>query len=304
MEQVVSTADGHERIAEMFDGGRFAPDPLSAHEKKHLEDTDFEEKTDLPDWLTERLVAQYGAKFTEICEAMKTRAPTFVRVNLSKTSRADAQDALAREDIAASPHPLADTALEITQNARGLSRSSVFADGLVELQDAASQAVIDEVETEPGMRVLDYCAGGGGKALALADRVGLTVHAHDVDPGRMRDIPVRAGRANVEISVLNSSELKRQSDYDIVLCDAPCSGSGAWRRAVDGKWAFTEEKLRNLTQIQAEILDNAKQYVRPKGLLVYATCSLLREENTAQIEAFQNPVARLYRDQVPPVHAA
>ena len=119
---------------------------------------------------------------------------------------------------------------------RALSRSRAFTEGLVELQDASSQAAMLRLPLRDGQSVLDYCAGGGGKALALAGRTEVAVTAHDISAARMRDIPARAARAGVRIELAEDPKAAR---YDHVLVDAPCSGSGTWRRDPDGKWRLT-----------------------------------------------------------------
>lgn len=163
--------------------------------------------------------------------------------------------------------------------------------GWVELQDAASQAVVDHLPVSKGQRVLDFCAGGGGKTLAVAARIGTQVFAHDSAPDRMQDLPVRAVRAGADIQILETEQLSHAEKFDVVFCDAPCSGSGAWRRAPDGKWSLTEERLSELNTIQDDILDQAADLVKETGVLVYATCSVLSEENSERSQAFvtRNP---------------
>jgi 16S rRNA (cytosine967-C5)-methyltransferase len=150
------------------------------------------------------------------------------------------------------------------------------------LQDLSSQAVVEALPLRAGMRILDYCAGGGGKTLALAAGVDGAVDAHDADPRRMRDLPVRATRAGAKVHLITQP----QGHYDLVLADAPCSGSGSWRRDPQGKWALTPERLAGLTDVQVRVLDAAATVVGPKGVLAYATCSLLAAENSTQIDAF------------------
>jgi 16S rRNA (cytosine967-C5)-methyltransferase len=133
---------------------------------------------------------------------------------------------------------------------------------------------------------MDFCAGGGGKSLAIAARTGARLFAHDADPSRMKDLPARAARAGVTITQMNSSELSRAAPFALLLCDAPCSGAGAWRRAPEGKWALTAARLAELTQIQDAILAQAAPLVAPEGVLAYATCSVLTTENEARAEAF------------------
>jgi 16S rRNA (cytosine967-C5)-methyltransferase len=276
-------------VAALFTGEGHAPAPLSAQEAARLAQPLPDEGTladlDWPDWLRPQLQADLGAAYAAVSARMRARAPVFLRVNLARGDRAAAQAALALEGIATRPDPLAETALEVTGGARRVQASAAYRDGLVELQDAASQAAIAQVPVAAGMRVLDYCAGGGGKALALAARAPkVRIEAHDIDPGRMRDIPVRAARAGARISTVAPGRLGR--DYDLVLVDAPCSGSGTWRRTPEAKWRLTPERLAELCTLQAQILRAAAARVAPGGRLLYMTCSLLDAENAAQVEAF------------------
>ena len=167
-----------------------------------------------------------------------------------------------------------------------LSGAAAYREGLVELQDAASQAAMEFLPLRDDMRVLDYCAGGGGKALALAGRADARFFAHDANPERMRDLPERARRAGVRINRLGGEDVTGAAPFDLVLCDVPCSGSGTWRRDPDAKWRFTRERLEALTRAQDAILEAAGPLVAGDGVLAYATCSLLSEENTRRIEAF------------------
>lgn len=268
----------------LFDGARFAPDPLRGDERTPPAMRDLPEAVacDLPDWLVAEFRASLGDTWREIAESLRHRAPVFLRVNAARGDRAAACAALAAEGIAARPHPLASTALEVTEGARRVHLSDAFASGLVELQDAASQAVIEEIGILPGETLLDYCAGGGGKALAAA-ALGAQVTAHDIDPARMGDLPARAARAGATITCAPPNKLSGM--FDVVLADVPCSGSGAWRRAPQGKWALTQDRLDSLCRVQADILDEITGFVAPGGRLVYATCSLLKAENEEQVDA-------------------
>lgn len=239
---------------------------------------------DCPDWLAPRLRASLGEDFAPTLRALRARAPVFLRVNRIKATVAEAQAALAAEAIATELTDLASFGLRVTENARKIQNSAAYRDGLVELQDAASQAVIEALPLRDGQSVLDYCCGGGGKALAMAARAKIRLYCHDADLRRMRDLPARAQRAGVTAGILENPA--KAQPYDIVLTDVPCSGSGSWRRDPQGKWALTDAKLRDLLQIQAEILDKAAGLVARTGTLAYATCSMLRDENEAQITAF------------------
>ena len=264
--------------------GPHAPPPLDDAEAAHMAAPVRMrplEALDCPDWLAPHLRRALGADFAPVMEALRHRAPVFVRVNLARTDRDGAIAALAADGIASTPHPLAPTALELGAGARRLRHAAAYAQGLVEPQDAASQAVVAALPALSGQRVLDYCAGGGGKALAMAAR-GAKVSAHDIDPRRMRDIPPRAARAGVRIALPK----RLRADFDLVLADAPCSGAGSWRRDPAGKWALTPARLAGLRAQQAAALDAAAAHLRPGGVLAYATCSLLRCENDDAVAAF------------------
>jgi 16S rRNA (cytosine967-C5)-methyltransferase len=174
--------------------------------------------------------------------------------------------------------------LEVTDNARKIQSSAPFRDGLVELQVAASQAVVEALPLRDGLKVLDLCAGGGGKTLAMAARARLALYAHDADPKRMADLPARAARAGAKLRLTEMPEAA--GPFDLVLADVPCSGSGSWRRAPEGKWRLSPERLQQLVNIQAQIIDQASRLIGKGGVLAYATCSMLRCENDAQIDGF------------------
>lgn len=276
--------------APLFTGEGHAPAPLTDADAGSAPEGDV--ALDCPDWLAPRLQASLGDDYPPVMRAMQHRAPVFLRVNALKADLAAAQTALATDGIEARPHPLARLALEVTSGARKIQTSRAFADGLVELQDAASQAVVEALPLQAGMRVLDHCAGGGGKTLAMGAALGSTtgsggrldLHAHDASPRRMRDLPERAARAGLKVRLVDRPE--DVAPYDLVLVDAPCSGSGSWRRDPQGKWALTAERLAEIEQIQAGILDRVAPMVAPQGWLAYATCSMLAEENHDQITAF------------------
>ncbi|RWR35208.1 RsmB/NOP family class I SAM-dependent RNA methyltransferase [Sinirhodobacter populi] len=275
--------------AALFTGEGHAPAPLTAEEAALLAAPPPEAGAlaphDWPNWLRPQLAADLGADFGAVSLAMRGRAPVFLRVNTGRTDRAGAQAALAAEGIDSLPHPLAETALRVISGARRVQASAAYRDGLVELQDAASQAAVAIAAPEGRARVLDYCAGGGGKALALAARApDARIVAHDIDPGRMRDIPARAKRAGARIALAPPGGVSGM--FDLVMVDAPCSGSGTWRRTPDAKWRLTPEALARLVGLQQEILAAAARHVAPGGALLYMTCSLLDCENGAQIRRF------------------
>ncbi len=266
----------------LFSGEGHAPMPPLPEEAGR--ESEGAEALDVPDWLLPRLQDSLGDQTEAVLMALRDRAPVFVRVNLRKTTIEAATAALAAEGITARPHPLARACLELGGQVRKLQASAAYLEGLVELQDASSQAVVEALPLADGMRVLDHCAGGGGKTLAMAARARLTLFAHDIAPQRMADLPARAKRAGVAVTLTAAPEAA--GPYDLVLVDAPCSGLGSWRRDPEGKWALTADRLTALGELQANILRRAAGMVRPGGCLAYATCSMLKDENANQVASF------------------
>ena len=270
-------------VDHLFNGAGHAPPTLGTAESIDPGPAQGLVALDCPDWLAPYLQRALGPAFAPVMTLLRQRAPVFLRVNIVQATRDQAQARLAAEGIVTVPHALARTALHVTEGARKIHTSGCYATGLVELQDAASQAVVQALQITPSMRVLDYCAGGGGKALAMA-AMGAQVSAHDVDAGRMRDLPNRAARAHASVEILGPGRL--QGPYDLVLVDAPCSGSGSWRRAPEGKWTLTPAKLASLLSVQAGVLDTAQGLVAADGCLAYATCTMIEDENAGQISEF------------------
>jgi 16S rRNA (cytosine967-C5)-methyltransferase len=271
----------------LFTGEGHAPAVISAAEMAIEPAMTANVALDCPDWLAPELQASLGADFAAVMQALQTRAPLFLRVNLAKSTRENAIARLSSEGITAVPVALASTALEVTANPRKVAQSRAYSEGLVELQDAASQAVVLGLPVTKAMRILDYCAGGGGKSLALAARLPLDLTAHDVNPARMADLPARAARAGARIRVSAEKDLEGAAPFDMVLVDAPCSGSGAWRRSPEGKWTLSPDRLADLVATQASILDRTKAFVAQNGAIAYVTCSLLNCENGDQVANFR-----------------
>lgn len=273
--------------ATVFSGQGYGPSALTEEEAVTPEGFASDaERLDIPDWLWDSFSASLGAEAEPAAKALQSRAPVHLRANLLRGSREAAIEALAEEGVTCIPHPASETALDVTEGQRRVRNSTSFADGLVELQDAASQAVVDQLPLQDGIRVLDFCAGGGGKSLAMAAKAKLDVFAYDANSSRMSDLPLRAQRAGADITCLSEDEVDRKAPFDLVLCDVPCSGSGSWRRAPEGKWRLTREILDETRLLQRQILDDAAELVSDAGHLAYATCSMLDEENSAQIQGF------------------
>lgn len=242
------------------------------------------EGLDIPDWLAPQLMDSLGDDFTATMQAMQHRAPVYLRVNRLRADITTAQTALAQDGVETILIENVNFGLQVVAGERKIQNSMAYQSGLVELQDAASQAVIEALDIAPNSRILDYCAGGGGKTLALAAKSRSVIYAHDAAPRRMTDVPTRAARANAQIEILENPVDK--SPYDLILTDAPCSGSGSWRRDPMGKWALSHDRLQELIRLQSQILDQAASLLAPMGTLAYATCSMLRQENEAQVTAF------------------
>jgi 16S rRNA (cytosine967-C5)-methyltransferase len=291
-------------VTESFDGGRFRPAALSPVEDrlvKALAGRTLRHPAmpravanDLPDWLEPHLAAIYGDRLEHEMAGLNAPAPVDLRVNLLKTDRDGARRALAAEQVHAEPTPWSPVGLRLTERAP-LSALAAFKDGIVEVQDEGSQLAALLLGARPGMRVVDFCAGAGGKTLALAammknrgklvacDTAGWRL---DRSGQRLR----RAGASNVERRALSSERdpwVKHHAKgFDRVLVDAPCLGIGSWRRNPDAKWRATPTDLAELQIRQHDILASAARLVKPGGRLAYVTCSLLREENEAQAERF------------------
>lgn len=273
--------------ATVFSGQGYAPAPLSEAEQQAPADfTSEAERLDIPDWLWPAFAQSLGENTEAAAEALQSRAPVHLRANLSRGTVKAAVSALAEEGIKTVPYAASQTALEVTEGQRRIKNSRAYTQGLVELQDAASQAVVDALPLKDGMRVLDYCAGGGGKSLAMAARAKVKLIAHDANPARMKDLPDRAKRAGVKITTSSTQDLTTVPPFDLVLCDVPCSGSGSWRRAPEGKWQLTSQRLDEICQLQYDILCDCAEKVSANGVLAYATCSMLQQENYDQVQRF------------------
>jgi 16S rRNA (cytosine967-C5)-methyltransferase len=294
------TLDG---VSQSYSGGRFAPERLTPPEatalqglERHsLDHPDMPEpvRLEVPDWVLPHLRARFGAALAAELAAMQGEAPLDLRVNLLKASRAQVRAALAEEGIESVPTPLSPWGLRVAGR-RPVTTGATFQAGLVEIQDEGSQIVAALVGARPEMRVADWCAGAGGKTLALAMSMENRGHiaACDVSAPRLEGAVRRLRRAgvhNVERHLVEAGDKwakRRAGSFDRVLVDAPCTGTGTWRRNPDARLRLRPQDLAELLPKQAAILAHAARLVRSGGRLVYATCSLLLEENEEQVDAF------------------
>jgi 16S rRNA (cytosine967-C5)-methyltransferase len=252
-------------------------------------------RADLPDWLWERLVSAYGAvQAGAIAQGMLNAAPLDLRVNLARTSRDEVLAALISDGVQAQVTPYSPAGLRLAGKP-AVNRHALFRDGLFEVQDEGSQLLAWLLAPRRGEMVADYCAGAGGKTLAIAMLMRGTgrIYAMDVSAKRLAALAPRAARAGVTnvhgvaLSGDNDARAKRLAGkLDRVLVDAPCSGFGTLRRNPDLKWRHGPQAIVELAAKQRAILASASRLVKPQGRLVYATCSVLPEENEAVVDDF------------------
>lgn len=245
-----------------------------------------------PYWLEELCSRELKEQWPAERKALGEAATRFIRSNSLKTTRDELASKLSEEGVVTKAVKGVNTALEVTSNA-ALFRTVAFKEGLFEQQDAGSQLIAPFLEVEPGMRVIDACAGSGGKTLhlaALMEGKG-TLIALDIEGWKLEDLKKRAKRAgafNIDTRAIESTKvIKRLYDHaDRVLIDAPCSGLGVLRRTADSKWADIQPRLIELKQVQADILERYSHMAKVGGKVVYSTCSILPSENQEQVKAF------------------
>lgn len=294
-----------EQIAAAFDGGLYRPAALGDPESimagllagKGFDDPGqpVQVRANIPDWLEQPFRDALGDAMASELAALLAAAPVDLRVNTLKCTREEALDRLTAEGIEARPTPFSPVGLRLARRVN-LAGGAAYRGGLIEIQDEASQIAALMVGARPGESVLDYCAGAGGKTLALAaamENRGRLVACDSADWRLARAAPrlARAGVAIVETMLLGGDQPDQPSDqqpcpFDRVLVDAPCTGIGTWRRNPGEKWRLRPADLDRHRATQAAILDSAAALVAPGGRLVYAVCSLLDAEGAAQIESF------------------
>lgn len=252
-------------------------------------------RADLPDWLWGRLAEAHGEEGAmRIAQSLLNPAPLDLRVNLARTTREAALERLASDGLEGLPTPYSPAGIRLPGKP-AINRHPLFAEGLIEVQDEGSQLLAWLLGPRRGEMVADYCAGAGGKTLAIAMlmRGSGRIYAMDISARRLAALAPRAARA--EVTSIHPIVLSGESDarakrlagkIDRVLVDAPCSGFGTLRRNPDLKWRHGPAAVEELSRKQARILDSAARLVKPGGRIVYATCSILREENEAVVDAF------------------
>jgi len=288
-------------IAALCNGGRFAPEPLREAERAALTSRTLEGAPpfvagDYPEWLDPYLAQTFGEDRVAEAAAMARRAPLDLRVNTLKARREKVLASLAH--IGAQPTPWSPTGLriELAADARniGIHAEEDFIKGLVEVQDEGSQLAALFAAAKPGEQVIDLCAGAGGKTLALAAMMqgkGRLI-ATDDDKPQLAPIYERLSRAGVHNAEVRTPKGEAdpladiRASADLIVIDAPCSGTGTWRRNPDAKWRMRPGALEIRLKDQAEVLDRAASMVKPGGRIAYITCSVLVPENCEQVRAF------------------
>jgi 16S rRNA (cytosine967-C5)-methyltransferase len=284
----------------LFDNGHELP-PWK--EFDGIKNTSFEERIrraensrvlreSIPDWLDELGSKELGEKWEKELHELNKPAPVIIRVNTLKVSTAKAQQALKAEEVNSSvvPNHLDALQLDVRKN---IFRTKAFADGWFEVQDASSQEVAYFLDIKPGMRVIDACAGAGGKALhmaAIMQNKGKII-ALDVHEWKLKELQKRAARAGISIiesrPITSAKVIKRlENSVDRLLLDVPCSGLGVLRRSPDIKWKLDEEGVERIKQQQLQIITSYSGMLKVGGKMVYATCSILPSENEGIVSAF------------------
>jgi 16S rRNA (cytosine967-C5)-methyltransferase len=301
-------------IAEIFDGTKYSPAALTDQERSMLEKCarrDFtppempqDARLNYPEWAEGRLHDAFGDDIEAAMQALNAQAPIDLRTNMLKCKEAgDLILALDKDGYFGVPTPLSPIGVRLKKRLAAFN-TQAFKDGKYEMQDEGSQIVSLLVKAKPGQKVIDFCAGAGGKTLAIAATMENKgrILAWDVSANRLGQMGkrlARAGVSNVQTHVLTSESdpyLKRHvGSADWVVVDAPCSGSGTWRRNPDLKWRFSLEDLQEIKSLQQSILTNAARLVKPGGRLVYITCSVFPDENFWQVKQFLggNPTFRV-----------
>ncbi|MBW9063380.1 RsmB/NOP family class I SAM-dependent RNA methyltransferase [Rhizobium herbae] len=288
-----------EQLASELEGDKFAPEPLTEEMKaafasRKLEDAPLHVQGDIPEWVQPSFEQNFAEDWLAEAKALAGRPALDLRANTLKASREKVLKALERCGV--EPTVIARNGIRV-QAGEGPSRlpnvtaELSFQKGWFEVQDEGSQIVADLVMPQEGEQILDYCAGGGGKTLAMAAAMNNKGQVHAYDADRKRLAPIierlkRAGTRNVQVHDRLEGLAPLAGKFDRVLVDAPCTGTGTWRRRPDTKWRLTQKNLEERLAQQQEALAGAARFVRPGGHLVYVTCSVLPEENEAQVYNF------------------
>jgi 16S rRNA (cytosine967-C5)-methyltransferase len=288
-------------IAKLADGGRFAPPPLTDAERARLDAASLDGAPpwvagDYPEWLDPHFAKTFGDERTEEGAALASRAPLDLRVNTLKATREEAAEELA--ELSPTPTRWSPLGLRIALAADARSPAihaePAFIKGRIEIQDEGSQLAALIADARPGQQVIDLCAGAGGKTLALAAAMENKGQLYATDDDKRRLAPIHARVERADVRNVQVRTPRGTSDVladlaghaDLVLIDAPCTGTGSWRRNPDAKWRVRPGALEQRIKDQSELLDRAAALVKPGGRIAYVTCSVLAAENGDQVRGF------------------
>ena len=292
--------------APLFTGGGYGPAQLSDQELAVVAvpptaDVPLNVRGEFPAFLEPELTRAFAGRLLDEMVALQTRAPADLRVNTIRRERGEVLAALISQGFSAVATPYAANGIRVAEGSAALGRTAMFESGAFEFLDEAAQIAAQLCNARPGQRVLDFAAGAGGKSLALAAamRNEGEIVACDIRQPALQELALRAkraGAANIKTHLL-SDAYPPTGEFDIVLLDAPCSGSGTWRRQPELRWRTTPERLAELVPLQDRLLARAAAHVKPGGRFVYATCSILPRENEERVATFlgRNPAFKILR---------
>ena len=281
---------------EIFDGKHYSPKDLTDEEKAVLSNFDQRlasvpafVKFNFPEFLENSLKESFGHSFEKNLSALSSRADLFIRLNRIKGNIEFVVKSLKNDGIMVERIPNCENSLKVIGNKSKFNKSKAYLSGQVEIQDIHSQLVVEFIDPKENTKVLDFCAGAGGKTLAIASitQGNAEYFVYDKSKTKHPNLKARCQRAGVKIEFLNFQKANQKNDkFDLVVADVPCSATGVWRRNPGNKWQMTKEKLDLIIADQKQILKNAARFVKNGGRLAYITCSVLRSENQDQVNWF------------------
>ena len=293
------------QLDDIFTGQKYGPEKLNIFEReffkiaKENNNENFAVINNVPDFLVAEFKRSLGSKFENAMRLLERRAPVSIRVNPLKSDISSILECLSLEGIEGKKSKIVRYGINIIGNPRRLTQIQAFKDGRFEVQDLHSQKIIEDLPLNEHTKVLDYCAGSGGKILSIACSLkgNGKFYIHDIDERKLKEADLRAKRAGVKFKRLEGENLPKYCrSFDCIIVDVPCSGSGAWRRNPQQKWRITPKSLNEILTRQTVILDEAKDLLKKNGYIFYITCSLLKIENEEVIHKFlmENKHFRLF----------
>ena len=282
-------------LNDIFTGQKYGPDKLNNYENEFSEiakennERGFEVVDNIPDFLLDEFERSLGSKFNNVMRLLEKRGPVSIRVNAHKSNVSSILEVLSSEGIEGKIAKKVRYGIKIIGNPRRLTQIQAFKDGYFEVQDLHSQKTIEGLPIKENTKILDYCAGAGGKILNIASLLkgNGRFFVHDLDKKKLIEADLRAKRAGIKLKRLNAHSMeKHHSSFDYILADVPCSGSGTWRRNPQQKWRITPYTLEEILNRQITILNEVKDLIKKNGFLFYITCSLLKIENEEVVDDF------------------